>query len=138
MVSVEWKGNMAFEAGSPDGVSFFMDAHPDSGGQGLGPSPVEALLSAAAACSAMDVISILHKKKQRVLAYKIEVDGERGPEGVYPRPFLSLRIRHILKGADLDRSAVKRAVELSDTKYCSVIATLRHGPAVVSEWHVED
>jgi len=137
MVQVNWKGNMAFEATPPSGIKFTMDAYPESGGQGLGPTPFEAFMATLAACSAMDVISILNKKKQTVTSYRVEVDGERGPEGVYPRPFLSMTVKHILSGENLDPEAVKRAVELSDSKYCSVIATLRQAPTVTSEWQIE-
>lgn len=128
---------MAFEAKPPSGNGFTLDAHPESGGQNLGPTPVEALLAAAAACSAMDVISILEKKKQVVTGYRLEVDGIRGEEGVYPRPFLSITIKHIVKGENVDPIAVARAVELSDSKYCTVVSTLRQAPAVVSEWLIE-
>lgn len=103
----------------------------------MGPTPFEAFMATLAACSAMDVISILNKKKQTVTSYRVEVDGERGPEGVYPRPFLSMTVKHILSGENLDPEAVKRAVELSDSKYCSVIATLRQAPTVTSEWQIE-
>ncbi|MEJ5170642.1 MAG: OsmC family protein, partial [Fimbriimonadales bacterium] len=69
--------------------------------------------------------------------YRVEVEGERGPEGEYPRPYLSLRVRHIVKGENLDPAAVARAVELSDTKYCTVISTLRAAPKVESVWEIE-
>ncbi len=128
---------MAFEATPPSGVKFVMDAHPESGGNNLGPTPLEAMLASMAACSAMDVISILRKKKQNVTSYRVEVEGERGPEGEYPRPYLSLRVRHIVKGENLDPAAVARAVELSDTKYCTVISTLRAAPKVESVWEIE-
>ena len=137
MVSVEWKGGMAFEALPPSGNRFVMDAIPESGGDNQGPTPVEALCASVAACSAMDVILILQKKKQHVTAYRIEVEWTRGPEGVYPRPITSMVVRHVVKGNNLDAAALARAVELSDTKYCSVIATLRSGPAVTSEYRIE-
>jgi putative redox protein len=137
MVTVNWKGGMAFESAPPSGSGFVMDAHPDYGGQGLGPSPVEAFLSAVAACSAMDVIAVMQKKRQEVTSYRIEIDGERTTPGEFPRPFTSIVVRHILTGKDLDEAAVQKAVELSDQKYCSVIATLRQCPAIGSEWRIE-
>ncbi len=137
MVEVNWKGDMLFEADTPTGNKLLMDAYPEEGASSQGPTPLEALQSALAACTAMDVISILHKKKQAVTSYRIEVDGERGPENTYPRPFLSLTVRHIVKGHDLDPTAVKRAVELSDEKYCTVMSTLRQGPKITSEWVIE-
>ena len=137
MVTVNWIGGAAFEAVPPSGNRFVMDSHVDFGGRNLGPSPVEAMLSAIAACSAIDVLSILEKKKQIVKSYRIEVDGDRIPPGEFPRPFTSIVIRHIVAGEDLDPAAVQRAVELSDEKYCSVIATLRAAPKITSEWKIE-
>lgn len=137
MLTVNWKGNMAFEADPPSGNRFILDAHPDFGGQNLGPSPVEALLASIAACSAMDVLSILQKKKQDVTAYRIEVEGDRIAPGEWPRPFTAIRVRHIVSGNNVDPAAVERAVQLSDEKYCSVMATVREGAQIQSEWTIE-
>lgn len=136
MITVERIGKRAFEATPPSGNRFFMDAHPDSGGQGLGPTPLEALLGSLAACSAMDVVQILDKKRQNVTSYRVEIDGERSAEGVYPRPYVQLVVRHIVEGIDLDEQAVRQAVRLSDEKYCSVAATLRAAPLISSEYVV--
>lgn len=114
-----------------------MDSHPDFGGQNLGPSPLEALLSSIAACSAVDVVTILQKKQQKLISYRIEVEGVRAPEGIFPRPYTSLTLRHIVQGDNVDPAAVERAVQLSDEKYCSVLATLRFSPEVKSEWSIE-
>lgn len=136
--TVEWKGQRVFEATPPSGVTFKMDAHPELGGQGMGPTPLEAFLGAMAACSAMDVISILEKKRQKVTSYRIEIDGDRTEEGVFPRPFATLRVRHVLVGENLDPEAAARAVELSEEKYCTVLATLRHNPTVTSSVLIEE
>src|SRR2546423_12681027 len=85
MVTLKWTDGVAFEAEVPTGVTFTIDSHPDHGGRKLGPTPVEALLSAIAACSAIDVLDILHKKRQIVTSYRVEVDGDRPPPGEYPR-----------------------------------------------------
>ena len=137
MLRVEWKGGMAFEANPPSGASFVMDTYPESGGTNSGPTPVETLVSALAGCTAMDVISILQKKRQEVQGYRLEVEWDRGPEGEWPRPVTAVRIRHVLSGVDLDPVAVARAIELSDTKYCSVSATLRPGVAISTEFKIE-
>lgn len=135
-MTVRWKGQRAFEAEPPSGNRFVMDAYPGSGGQNLGPTPLEAFVASGAACSAMDVIQILEKKRQRVMAYRIEVEGERTAEGVYPRPYVGMTFRHIVEGVDLDAQAVEQAVRLSDEKYCSVIATLRAAPEITSVFEV--
>jgi len=137
MLTVKWRSGMKFEAMPPSGHSFIMDGKPEVGAEGEGPSPVEALLCSAAGCSAMDVLSILEKKRQKVRAYWIEVEWERGPEGVWPRPVTAITVRHHVQGEDIDPVAVARAVELSDTKYCTVIATLRSAPTVTSEFRIE-
>ncbi len=127
---------MAFESQPPSGNGFTMDSHPEFGGTNLGPTPVEALLSALAACAAIDVLSILEKKKQVVTAYSIEIDGDRGPEGTWPRPFTHIRVKHIVTGDNVDPAAVARAVQLSDEKYCTVISTLRSGPEIEMTYEV--
>lgn len=138
MVTLRWNEGGGFEADVPSGVKFVLDTHPDFGGHRLGPTPVEALLSSVAACSAIDVLDILKKKRQVVTSYRVEVDGDRPPPGQYPRSFSEIRVRHILAGENLDPIAVARAVELSDTKYCTVITTLRAAPDVKTTWHIED
>jgi putative redox protein len=87
------------------------------------PSPVELLLVALGACTATDVASILAKKRQQVTSYVVEVTGTRRDE--YPRRYTSMNVHHILTGKSLSAHAVAHAIELSDTKYCSVAATLR-------------
>ena len=72
---------------------------------------------------ASDVVDILRKKRERVTDYKVEVTGERRED--FPRSFKSIRLHHILTGESLSDRAVKQAIELSDSKYCSVSATLR-------------
>lgn len=138
LTTVDWKGGLAFEANPPSGKPILMDAGVEDGGEASGPSPVETLLSAIAGCSAIDVIMILQKKKQVVTSYRVEVDGERGPKGEYPRPFKSITVRHIVCGENLDPAAVARAVQLSDEKYCTVITTLRAAPMVTSEFVIEE
>lgn len=137
LVAIDWKGGMAFEATPPGGNSFVMDALQEYGGEGGGPTPVETLLGAVGACSAMDVISILAKMKQEVTSYRIEVNAERTDQTAYPRPFKSFVVTHILTGVDLDEESVQKAVQLSDEKYCSIIATLREKPDVRSEFRIE-
>lgn len=113
-----------------------MDATPDSGGSNLGPTPIEALLSSLAACSAMDVVGMLEKMRQPIASYTIEVHWVKRSEGEFPRPVESVVVEHILTGAELDPTAVERAVKLSVEKYCSVLATLRFSPPVESKWRI--
>lgn len=137
MVIVNWKSDLTFVAETPTGQTLLMDAYAEEGRVQKGPTPMECLLASIASCSAMDVLSILEKKRQVVKSYRIEIDGVRGPEGVYPRPYVSMEVRHIVSGDNIDPVAVERAVQLSDEKYCSVLATLRANAKIVSTWAVE-
>ena len=98
------------------------------------PSPVELLLVALGSCTATDVVSILAKKRQHVTSYIIEVSGERRDE--YPRKYTSMRVHHILTGRSISPKAVAHAIELSDTKYCSVAATLRPTVEIQSSFEI--
>ena len=98
------------------------------------PSPVELLLVALGSCTATDVASILAKKRQQVTSYTVEVSGERRDE--YPRSYTSMKVHHILKGRSISAKAVADAIELSDTKYCSVAATLRPTVEIQSSFEI--
>ena len=136
MIRVEWKGKRVFEATPPTGNRFLMDAYPEVGGQDMGPTPMEAFLAAGAACSGIDVMQILEKKRQNVTSYRVEVEGKQKEGETYPKPYVNIVFRHIIEGENLDPIAVEQAVKLSDEKYCTAIATLRSGPAVSSVFEV--
>src|SRR5690349_4680274 len=107
MVQLEWKGDLRFQATMPDGTGFLMDS------EDAGPSPVQSLAAAIAGCAGMDVISILLKQRQKVTNYRMEMEYDRPPEGVYPRPITSMVVRHIIEGEGVDPAAVQRAIKLS-------------------------
>jgi putative redox protein len=98
------------------------------------PSPVELLLVALGSCTATDVASILKKKRQHVTSYTIEVTGQRRDE--YPRSYTSMKVHHIITGRSISPKAVAQAIELSDTKYCSVAATLRPTVEIQSTFEI--
>jgi putative redox protein len=113
---------LQFVGDSSSGHEIVMDADSSVGGHNTGPRPMELLLLAAGGCSGMDVISILRKKKQEVTALEIYVKGEKAED--YPKKFTEIFLEFIVKGSNISEQAVKRAVELSMNKYCSVKATL--------------
>ena len=92
------------------------------------------LLVAVAGCTAADVISILLKKRQDVTAYKVVITGTRAEE--HPRKFTAFHINHIVHGRNVSAKAVADAVELSDTKYCSVAATVRPTAEISTSFEV--
>jgi len=98
------------------------------------PSPVELLLVALGSCTATDVASILVKKRQHVSSYVVEVTGERREE--YPRRYTTMKVHHILTGRSISSKAVAHAIELSETKYCSVAASLRPTVEILSSFEI--
>ncbi|MBI5707377.1 MAG: OsmC family protein [Armatimonadetes bacterium] len=137
-MDLEWKGDLAFEITDAEGDKCMMNSDRDAPSHLKGPSPMQALAASIGACAAMDVIAILKKKRQEVTSYRVVVEAERVPEGTYPRPFTSVAVRHIVKGRNLDEAAVKRAVELSEQKYCSVAATLRTSPPMTHVYEIAE
>ena len=97
-------------------------------------TPMELLLVALGGCTAVDVESILKKKRQQVSDYRVEVRGHRRDE--HPRAFTRIEVRHVVRGRGVSEAAVASAVELSETKYCSVAATLRPGVEIVTTYEV--
>ena len=128
---LELEDGLRFRGEDEKGRSILLD----SGEGAVAPSPVVALLLALGGCSGMDVIGILRKKRQRVTAYAIELVGQRVEE--HPRRFTSIEVVHHLTGEELDPRAIAEAIELSDTKYCSVHATLVPGVTVTSRFVID-
>ena len=102
--------------------------------RGWAPSPMELLLVALGSCTAVDVIGILRKKREQVSAYRVEVRGERRTE--HPRSYSRLEVHHVVSGRAVSEKAVAQAIELSETKYCSVAATLRLTAEIVSTFEI--
>lgn len=114
-------GNNGFFIGiSSSGHSFVMETNGD---RGSAATPVELLLTAVGACMASDVVDILKKKREQVVDYRVEVTGQRRSD--FPRSFSKIELRHVITGNKISESAVKQALELSNSKYCSVAASLR-------------
>ncbi len=131
-VSVEWKQEgLLFEATTPHGT-FAMASGLDQPGNGV--TPMETLATALAACTAMDVASILVKMRQPLQGFRVEASGERAEE--HPKKFLALEVVYHLRG-DLDERKVQRAIELSEERYCSVEATLRPAVPITSRYVIE-
>ncbi|MBI4318511.1 MAG: OsmC family protein [Chloroflexi bacterium] len=130
------KEGMRFVGTVPSGHTLVLDAAQESGGTDAGPRPMELLLLALGTCTGMDVISILHKKRQKVTGYEIVVRAERAAD--YPRIYTSMTVEHIVRGKRISPEAVRRAIELSDEKYCSVGAMLRQSAALTSTFRIVD
>lgn len=119
---VKWVDGLQFIGESGTGHAIVMDGDKEVGGNNTGMRPMELLLIGLGGCSGMDVASILQKKKQQITNIDINVKGEKADS--YPKKFTEIDIEFVVSGKDLSEDAVKRAVELSMEKYCSVKATL--------------
>lgn len=129
--TVQFVSDDLFVGITPSGHAVTLDTDSE---RSIAPSPTELLLLAAGACTATDVASILAKKRQHVTSYVVEVSGERRDE--YPRKYTWMKVHHILTGRGLSENAVAHAIELSDTKYCSVAASLRPGVEIQTSFEI--
>ena len=113
---------MRFMAESGSGHIVNLDASVEHGGADLGFRPMELLLVGLAGCTAMDVISILRKKRQDVRGYTVAVSGVRAETD--PMVFTEITVEHRVFGHEIDPEAVRRAIELSESRYCGAGAML--------------
>ncbi len=115
--AITWTSGLVFTGGVPDGPQITLD------GDGIaGPSPLIALLLAAAGCSATDVVPILEKMRVTLLECRVEITGTRREQD--PKRFIALHLVYHLRGTGLDEVKARRAIDLSNDKYCSVIHSL--------------
>jgi putative redox protein len=108
-----------------------MDSDAGVGGQGKGPLPMEVVLLAFGGCTGMDVISILRKMRQEVSSYDVRLVGDRTDQ--QPTVFTDITVEHVVRGRNLNVDNVRRAVELSVTRYCPVSAMLSKGGVHITE-----
>ena len=134
--SVTLTGGMHFKATVGDRYSFDIDTLPEHGGTVPGATPMELVLAGLAGCTAFDVISILRKARQEVTGFRVEVRGERAEHD--PRVYTHIRVEYLLRGRRLSEDAVRRAIELSESKYCSVGAMLRSTAKIESSYRIEE
>ncbi len=128
---VQLDGDNVFTVTTPSGHSIRLDT--DSV-RNSAPSPMELVLVALGACTAVDVVSILQKKRQQVKDYRVEVRGERRTE--HPRSFERMEVHHIVTGRNISGQSVAQAIKLSEENYCSVAATLRPTAEIVSTYEI--
>jgi putative redox protein len=123
-------GDMRFEAQVGSGHTIVLD----NGEGDTGARPAELVGVALAGCTGMDVISILRKKRQAVTAYEVRTDGVQ--VDAHPHNFVRFDVTHVVSGEDIDEEAVRRAIQLSATRYCSVGSTLASGALEVHHLYV--
>ena len=122
LASVNWNSRMSFTGIADSGFPISLDADKSVGGNNSAARPMELIALGLAGCTAMDVLSILHKKRQGVTSFEVKVDAARANE--HPKVFTSAVIRYVVTGKNIDETALMRAIELSVVKYCPVQAML--------------
>jgi len=135
-VTVTWAGKMTFIGAAPSGNIVTMDGGTDSGGLGLGHSPMDLLLMGAGGCASIDVVLILKKGRNDITDCVCQVSGKRA--GQMPKVYTDIHLHFIVSGKELKEPAVARAVELSMTKYCSASATLAKGAKLTYDWELTE
>ncbi len=130
---VVWSGEgLKFTAQAGTGYSFAMQAPADEHGA----TPMEYLLAGVAGCTAMDVVSILQKKRQKITGVEVQISGTQAETP--PNVYTEATITYIVRGEDVDPEAVARAIELSETKYCSASAMFqRAGTQITTRYLIE-
>lgn len=113
---VTWQGRLSFTGAADTGFQLPLGTAPEVGGDNDGFQPMELLAIGLAGCTAMDVISILQKKRQAVSAFDVQVRAGRTTEP--PKVFTQATIEYNVSGHDIDEAAVVRSIELSATRYC--------------------
>jgi putative redox protein len=127
--TARFAGGMKFTARSGSGHELTMDTAADDGGENAGFSPMEVPLIALLGCTGMDVVSVMRKMRQDVTDYEMSGHGIRAE--THPKVFVSIEVEHIFTGNALAAASIRRAVELSATRYCSVGGML-HRTAVIT------
>ena len=126
--------DMQFSGAASSGHTLIMDSDNESGGHNAGFRPMELLLVSFGGCTGMDVISILRKKKQNVSGLEINVKGEQSDTD--PKIYKEIYLEYVVKGRDVEKRAVERAIDLSLEKYCSVGATLARAGTITRSYRI--
>ena len=130
MVDLAWHENMFFDT-VLDGHRLTIDDAEENGGQNKGPRPKKLMLLALAGCTAMDVISILHKMK--IIPDKFNVMVEADVTEEHPKKYDKMHVIYQFSGKDLPLAKLERAVQLSEEKYCGVSAVYHDAVSMSSE-----
>lgn len=122
-VRARWVVGQQFAVTTAYGHTVTADGGPDYGGDEAGPRPVELVLAALASCTGVAVMTILRRQRQPIAGLEIAVRAERADE--WPREFVDISLDYRVLGHGLSAEAVARAIRLSESKYCSVAASLK-------------
>lgn len=129
-VKINWLEKMTFSA-EVNGHKITLDAAEKVGGENRGPRPKPLMLAALAGCTGMDVVSILKKMRVEVDDFNVIVEGDLTEE--HPKQFSKMHVIYEFKGKNLPMNKLKKAVSLSEERYCGVSATYRQAMELTTE-----
>lgn len=129
---VEWASGYMFVGADASGHSAVYDT---SEGPSRGMSPMNALLTSLGACTGMDIVAILKKRKQALRSLKVLLSGER-PEHGLPKPWTAIHIKYVLSGDNLETKYVEEAINDSTEKFCSVGATVQPTAKITHSYEI--
>ena len=132
LAEVVWTGDNVFIGSDTSGHSLVYDS---ADGVMKGISPMRALLTSLGACTGMDIVAILQKRKQKLKSLKVLLTGERPKYGL-PKPWTSIHIKYVLTGDKLERKYVEEAIRDSTRKFCSVGATLKPTAKITQSYEI--
>jgi putative redox protein len=135
-VRVKWIEGVAFMAETETSHAIVMDGAPEGGGRNLGPRPMETVLAGTGGCTAYDVVAILKKARQDISDCIVEVDAERAPND--PKVFTRIHFHFTIKGRNVKREHVERAIHLSAEKYCSASIMLGKTAEISHDFEIVD
>ena len=122
-VTTTWKNKMLLESDNPLGKNLLMESGPDFGGSNQGLSPKALMLSSLGGCTGLDLLSLFKKMRVEIEGFKVIVNGELTEE--HPKYYDKVSIDYYFIGTDLNKENIKKAVSLSEERYCGVIKMFR-------------
>ena len=128
---ISWVDGALFVAEGGTGHTITMDGAPDVGGRNLASRPMEIVLIGMGGCTAIDVVSMLKKQRQDIEGIEVSLVAERAEE--HPKVFNQVKLVYTVRGRNLNKALVERAVALSDEKYCSATAMVRKSAEIAHE-----
>ncbi|MGB7116935.1 MAG: OsmC family protein [Anaerolineales bacterium] len=134
-ITIRWIEQHLMMASDSNGHSIVIGRSPEPQFEWEGVKPSDLLLMAVASCSAYDVVEILTKQREPLLDLKVTCAGDQ--ESAPPYIFTSIHVHYIARG-DINPYKLEKAIHLSEDKYCSVIATLRPGVPITSDYEIFD
>jgi putative redox protein len=131
---IKWVENLKFIGNAPSGHSILMDGSPEAGGDDSAIRPGEMTIVALGGCTGIDVISMLKKMRVEIESFEVVVDAE--PRAEYPKSWATIHVKYLFKGKNIDPVKVKKAIDLSEEKYCMVSAMLKKSAELTYDFEI--